>query len=97
MDFNEFLANLDRLPRKQPRPFSLTPAERAELRTLSPAERELRLDVAIYAHMYREECRVRHVAILAHHVEMALQQRWQAEREGLIAEAETAVFSVEAA
>lgn len=68
-------------------PLTFCTAQLGKLAALSPADREYDLGRMIYAHLYRETCRVRHVAILHHHADRALQARWQDQRGRFIARA----------
>lgn len=68
-------------------PLPIAAAQIAKLAAKRTAEREYDLGLMMYAHLYRETCRARHVAILHHHADRALQARWQEQRGYFIARA----------
>lgn len=64
---------------------------RDELANLSPADRELALDLHIYAALWRREATEAHVAVLPLRHDLALQRHWRAHRAAYLAAAEAAV------
>lgn len=57
----------------------------AYLADLKPANRELRVGIDLYAHIWAQRAREFHVAVLSYWADLALQDAWQAARDDLIA------------
>lgn len=67
--------------------FCLSDGQLARLADIDPASRQHDLGRLMYAHLYREKCREKHVAILHHDADIAMQRHWQANRAEYVAEA----------
>jgi hypothetical protein len=64
--------------------FTLTAEQRQRMTGLNDACRRFEIGLLLYAHIYSETCRIRHVAILSSPSERALQRAWQAQQAELI-------------
>jgi hypothetical protein len=64
--------------------FTLTAEQRQRITVLNDACRRFEIGLLLYAHIYNETCRIRHVAILSSPSERALQRAWQAQQAELI-------------
>jgi hypothetical protein len=69
--------------------FTLTAEQRQRMTGLNDACRRFEIGLLLYAHIYNETCRIRHVAILSSPSERALQRAWQAQQAELIDDAMT--------
>lgn len=73
--------------------FALTSEQRQHIAGLNDTCRRHEIGLLLYAHIYTETCRLRHVAVLSSPAERALQRDWQAQQAKLIDAAITNLLS----
>jgi hypothetical protein len=66
-------------------PLPFNAGQLAKLAAMRTVDREIELGLLLYAHLYRETCKARLVAILHMKADLTLQEHWQNHRKEFVA------------